>query len=219
MPGLSVSSRAPRWKIASRSCCGMPRPSSSTMMSTTSSLRLDRHEDAAAAIFGGIFDEIADHLVEVLPLDPDLRVLVAGDVDGDVLVQPVDGALHRLDAFPDAGARMGRSAAADRPGAREMMVDLAPHDRRLAADRVGKVGRVGGRGIGDDRQRSLQRMGEVAGVAARFLGLLLAVGEQLVDLLGQRLDLVRESPPAMRVFAPERIAATSCRTRRSGQRP
>ena len=33
-------------------------------------------------------------------------------------------------------------------------------------------------------------MGEVAGVAARLFGLVLIVGEKLVDLLGQRLDLV-----------------------------
>ena len=37
-----------------------------------------------------------------------------------------------------------------------------------------------------------KRMGEVAGVAARLLGLLLAVREQLVDLVDQRADLQRE---------------------------
>ena len=35
-------------------------------------------------------------------------------------------------------------------------------------------------------------MGEVAGVAPRFLGLRLAMGEQFVDLVDQRLDLARE---------------------------
>ena len=63
---------------------------------------------------------------------------------------------------------------------------------RLAADGIGEVGRMRGRGVGDDRQRRLQRMGEIAGMAPRFLGLRLAVREELVDLLGQRSDLGRE---------------------------
>ena len=41
-------------------------------------------------------------------------------------------------------------------------------------------------------------------MTARFLGLGLAVGEQLVDFLGQRPDLGGKSWP-IRVFAPERI--------------
>ena len=99
-----------------------------------------------------------------------------------------------------------------------MVVDLAAHDQRLAAHGVGEVGRVRGRGVGDHGQRGLQRMGEVAGVAPRFLRLVLAMLEQLVDLLGQRPDFGREIWP-MRVFSPERIATTSRRTRRSGHSP
>jgi hypothetical protein len=120
----------------------------------------------------------------------------------------VDRALHRLQAFPHAGAGLGRGAAADGAGAGEVVVDLAAHGGRLAADGVVKLGIAGGGGVGDDGQRGLERMGEVAGVAARFLRLLLAVGEQLVDLLRQRLDLVGEVV-GMRVLAPERMATTS----------
>ena len=68
-------------------------------------------------------------------------LLVAGDVDGDVLVEPVDRALDRLEAVPDRRAGLGRGAAADGAGAGEMVVDLAAHRRRLAADGVGEVGR------------------------------------------------------------------------------
>ena len=82
-----------------------------------------------------------------------------------------------------------------------MVVDLAAHHQRFAADGVGEVGRVRGRGIGDDGQRRLQRMGEIAGVAPRFLGLRLAMGEQLVDLLGQRPDLGREIVADPRLLA------------------
>ena len=52
---------------------------------------------------------------------------------------------------------------------------------------------MGGGGVGDHRQRGLQRMGKVAGMPPRFLGLRLAVREQLVDLVDQRLDLPREA--------------------------
>ena len=55
--------------------------------------------------------------------------LVAGEVDGDVLVEPVDRALDRLERGPDRRARLGGGAAADRAGAGEMVVDLAPHRR------------------------------------------------------------------------------------------
>ena len=73
MPGLPVvSSRAPRVNSDPRSASGMPGPSSSIRMSTVSPLRLDRHEHPAAAIFGGILDQIAEHFVEVLALDADL---------------------------------------------------------------------------------------------------------------------------------------------------
>ena len=61
-------------------------------------------------------------------------------------------------------------------------------------------------------------MGKVAGMPPRFLGLRLAVREQLVDLVDQRLDLPREAS-ATRVWVPPRIAATSRRTRRSGHSP
>jgi hypothetical protein len=37
-----------------------------------------------------------------------------------------------------------------------------------------------------------QRVGKIAGMAARFFGLRLAVGEQLVDLFGERADLAGE---------------------------
>ena len=88
-------------------------------------LRLDRHEHAAAAIFRGIFDQVAEHFVEVLALDPDLRLVVAGDVDGDVLVEPVDRALDRFEALPHAsrapgprrgGRSRGRGRGGGRPG-------------------------------------------------------------------------------------------------------
>ena len=153
---------------------------------------LDRHEHAAGAVFRGIVDEVAEHLVEVLPFDPDLRLVVAGNVDGHALVEPVDCALHPFEALPHDCARMRRCAAPDGAGTREMVVDLAAHHRRLADHRLVEVGRIGGGGVGDHGERSLQRMREIAGVAPRLLGLGFAMGEKLVDLFSQRADLGRE---------------------------
>src|SRR6476620_7568538 len=63
-------------------------------------LGLDGHEHPSAAIFRGILDQVAEHFVEVLALDPDLRLMVAGDVDRDAFVESIDGALDSLQALP-----------------------------------------------------------------------------------------------------------------------
>ena len=73
VPGLPVSSRAPRWKMASRCCLRNALAVVLDQDVDHLAVRLDRDEHAAAAIFRGILDEVADHLVEVLPLDADLR--------------------------------------------------------------------------------------------------------------------------------------------------
>ncbi len=70
------------------------------------------------------------------------------------------------------------------------MVDLPPHRPRLSDHGIGQVVRLGGRGVHDDGQRGLQRMGEVAGVAPRFLGLTFVVFDQRVQFLDHRTDLV-----------------------------
>ena len=147
VPGLPVSSRAPRSKIVPRSASGMPLPSSSTSISTALRRRLDGHEHAAAAIFGGIFDQIAEHFVQILALDPHRRLLVAGEIDGDVRIEPRDRPLDRLQRRPDRRAGMGGGAAADRAGAGEMVVDLAAHRRRLADHGRAEILRLGGGGL------------------------------------------------------------------------
>jgi len=67
--------------------------------------------------------------------------------------------------------------------AREVMVDLAPHGRRLAAHGFGEIGVVGGCGVGNHGQRGLERVRQVTGVTPRLLGLCFGVRQQLVDLL------------------------------------
>ena len=152
----------------------------------------DGHEHAPAAVFRGILDEVAEHFVEILALHPDLGGTVAGDVDGDAFMHPLDRALDGLQALPHPCAGLGRGAAADGARAGEVVIDLAAHHRRLSAHDIVQLGVVRGRRVGDDGERGLQGVGEVAGMTPRFLGLLLAVRQELVDLLGQRPDLGRE---------------------------
>ena len=101
----------------------------------------------------------------------DLQVVGAVHVDADVAIELRDRALDRFDAGADIGAAVRGAAAADRAGAGEMMIDLPPHGPRFAHDGFAEVVGLGGRGVHDDGQRRLERVGEVAGVAARFLGL------------------------------------------------
>ena len=111
MPGLSVSSRAPRWKMASRSFSGS-RPVVFDEDVDRPVVWLDRHEHAPAAIFCGIFDEVAEHFIQVLPFHADLSIVAARDVDRHILVEPVDRSLNGLQAFPDRGPRLhGRAPA------------------------------------------------------------------------------------------------------------
>ena len=193
-PGLPVvSSRLPRVNSSSRSASAMPGPSSSiwiaTLPSAGGSTVTNTRPWPYLAAFSTRLPSISSRSCRSTRT---CGVLVAGDVDGDVWIEGRHRPLDRLDAFPHGCPRLGRGAAADRPGAGQMVVDLPPHHRRFADHRVVEVGRMRGGGIGDDGQRRLQRMGEVAGMAPRFLGLRLAMGQQLVDLVDQRLDLARE---------------------------
>jgi hypothetical protein len=81
-----------------------------------------------------------------------------------------------------------------------------------------KIRRARGCGIGNHGERGLQRVSEIARVTSRLLGLRLAMFEQLIDFVGQRPISVGNSL-LIRVLLPERMAATSSRTRRNGHSP
>jgi hypothetical protein len=178
----------------------------------------DGDEDTPAAIFRGVFHEVAEHLVQILALDAHGGILVAGKIDGDMLVEPVDGPFDRLKRGPDFRARLGAGAAADRAGAGEMVVDLAAHRRRLRHTVSARSGFCAVAALVMTVSGVFQRMGEIAGVAPRFLGLYLIVDEEGVQFLGERLDLSGKCS-SIRDFSPERMAAIARRTRRSGQGP
>jgi hypothetical protein len=99
-----------------------------------------------------------------------------------------------------------------------MVIDLAAHHRCSRITVSDKIGRVGGGRVHHHGKRGFQRVGQVAGVGARFFGLLLRMGEQEVDFLHQRLDFERQRLVHARA-PPSRIAAMARRTRRKGPRP
>ena len=72
------------------------------------------------------------------------------------------------------------------------MVDLAAHYTCLAQHRLPQVGCTGAGGIGDDSERRLQGMGQVARVAARFLRLQFRMFEQGVQFIHHRLHFQRQ---------------------------
>jgi hypothetical protein len=156
--------------------------------------------------------EVAEQLVEILPLDARDAFLSPVPVDGDFLVKPFRPPLHRLERRPTS-VRPAPRAAADGASAGEMVVHLPPHRARFAHHGGGQVAAPGGGGVGDDGERRLQRMGEIAGVAARFLGLLLIVSEQRVHFLGERRDLARQA------FVDARLGPGSDRDDRAAHPP
>ena len=89
------------------------------------------------------------------------------------------------------------------PCAGQMVIHLTAHRRRLSDHRLIQIrGGSSGR-IHDDRQRRFQRMGKIAGMAARRFRLGFAMRQQLVDFRHQRFHLHRELR-----FNPPRLAGT-----------
>ena len=158
-------------------------------------LRADRHEHAAAAIFGGILDQIAEHLVEILPLDMrPAASLSPVDVDADI-----GDRAARPRARPLRGSARHRRGCAPmprRPTARARARWWSTWRRIVRASRItvcAEIVGLRGRGVHDHGERRLERMGEIAGVAARLLGLALVMLEQRVELLDHRRDFDRAS--------------------------
>src|SRR3546814_17049922 len=98
---------------------------------------LDRHEDAAAAIFGRVLDEVAEHLVQVLTFHADGGALVAGEIDGDVFIDARNRPLDGLQRRPDLGPPPAAGAAADGAGRGGMGIDRPAHGGRYAGEGIG----------------------------------------------------------------------------------
>ena len=106
---------------------GIPRPSSSISISTISPCSTHRHKHTAAAIFGCILDQIAEHFVQILPFNASGQRLVARHIEPDMRIKPPNRALDRFQARPYFRTAMAVSAPPDSARAGKMVIDLPPH--------------------------------------------------------------------------------------------
>ena len=106
-----------------------------------------------------------------------------------------------------AARRWPRSPQRDRARLREVIVDLAAHPSNLLRDRRRELVLTRGlRALGllrEDRQRRFQSVREIAGLGRGLLDPQLAVEEQRVEVVDERLNLRWVNPfkPALRTLA------------------
>src|SRR5690606_15955602 len=62
-------------------------------------VRVDRYEDAATTVLGGILDEITENFLQILPLQRDKGIPVPVQIKTYVFIEPLDRAKHRLGAL------------------------------------------------------------------------------------------------------------------------
>ena len=126
--------------------------------------------------------------------------MLGRDLDGKlqltVDVEARQRAMNRRNGWRDrhARARHVEGGGGSRP--RQMVVDLLPHRGDLASHRRGKLGgAVGGQPIdliGQDAQRRLQAVREIAGLGTASRDDLFVALEQGIEILDERLGLRRE---------------------------
>ena len=150
--------------------------------------------------FAGVVEQVAEHLVEILAFD--------ADEVGDSYVRREGKRALRVQPRqrPDeTGGRLGDRGPAAEPGARrsrarvgEVVVDLAPHPIDFLANRrreIGVAGRSGAVGlVRQDRQWRLQAVRQIAGFRDRAADRELAVFEERVQIVDERLHFGRIRP-------------------------
>ena len=153
---------------------------------------------------GGIVDQIAQHFLKVLLFTAKGRLAVAGQIDQHLaLVDAPHGARDGFQRRPHGRAGGGGRAAAGSAGAGQLMIDMAAHHLHLGFDGAGQRIVAAKRFADQHAHRRFQRMGKIAGMAARRFRLGFAMRQQLVDFRHQRFHLHRELR-----FNPPRLAGT-----------
>ncbi len=147
--------------------------------------------------FAGVVDEIADHLLEVLPFAAELRARaarstsIARSLSWWVFSMVRRDRVHHRHHIGDGADH--RDARRD-PRALQMARHLLAHDADLLgapSPASGSSGRAAGL-VHHHRERRLQRMREIADMGAGALDDLAVGVEQRVGLARERLDLDRK---------------------------
>src|SRR3989475_2976111 len=129
-----------------------------------------RYRDAATRPFAGIVHQVAEHFLEVLLLAAEY--VIGRDVDRELEVAiDVEARQRALDRRHRWGHRHARARHVEGGGGAspsQVVIDLLSHRRDLASHRRGEARyAVGGEPIdlvGQDAQRRLQRVREIAGL-------------------------------------------------------
>ena len=218
-PGGLLSARTPRCSTVSLMSAASPGPSSSTVMTTpiAGADRLDDHASLAPTC---------------TRCRAGCRASRRDPPAGRARQSRRAHACRWRDGGPHADAASSEPAlrrflndgSRSRPGARrggarvgEVIVDLPAHSLDLLADRRGELALAGGAGAfglaRQQRQRRLETVREVAGLRNRALHRLLALFDQRVQVVDERLHLggIVALRPARRVpRARGRGASRSC---------
>ena len=220
MPGICSSRRRPR-RTSARRAAGRPGPSSSIVTWTCSPAVSARAVTRRRRPFARVVHQVAEHLLEVLAGAAKRQLGRRADLDRERLLG-IDAAKRALEVAQhrqDVGARAEDRAGGDRPGARQMVIDLPAHQRDLPAHQLGERAVAAARLVDQHAERRLQAVGEVADVGARALDQRLVVIEQRVELGRERLDLGGEVALEARASRRRGWPPSAGPMRRSGSRP
>ncbi len=197
----------------------MPGPSSSIVRTRrSSSVRLVEDHRRLRPL-AGVVEQVAQHLVEVLALAANdvLRRDIEANREPALGVQALERAHQPFGRSRDRAADGGVGARAGGARLGQVVLDLAPHPLDLLFDRRRELGlpRLP-RPLGllrEDGERRLEAVREIPRLRARSRHALLALGEQRVQVLDERLDLRR-----ILAFDPGLPAVAQCRHPRAQPR-
>ena len=156
------------------------------------------HRDPPAGPLAGVVHQVAEHLLEVLPLAAE--DVIGLDVDRELQIATVmearQRALDRGDARRHRHARARDVQGGRGPRPSQLVVDLPSHRGDLASHRRGELrGAVGGEPVdlvGQDAERGLQAVRQIAGLDAAPSDDFLVALENRVEIFDERLGLGRE---------------------------
>ena len=109
-------------------------------------------------------------------------------------MKPHERAGEFLDRRADRNASPARAGGTHRAGPRQMPIHLLAHRVHLLQHALGERTGQGRGAVGQDRQRRLDRVGQIRRLPARPLHGIVIAFEKHVDLIDQRLHFGRPYP-------------------------
>ena len=159
------------------------------MLSGIARPRLKRHLDDGIGPFEGVVEQIAQHLLEILPLTAEAQALRHGVAasDAPILRYLHEGAQQRVERGRSLGHPAERSRERGRASPVQIVLDLIAHHGALLFDRLRQMRLVASalRLVHHDAERGLERMGEVADLRAGTFQNFPVRVDELVEFVGE----------------------------------